>query len=73
VNAARSRVEKQTEKNRHLAVENCELEPKFQEAKERLTAKVIEATELKSEYNQCFEELSEWLKSSVLTLQISNQ
>lgn len=41
-----------------MAVENCELEPKFQEAKERLTRRVIEAAELEHDYKQKFEELS---------------
>ena len=59
---ARDRVENQAQKNRQLALENCELEPKFREAKERLTAKIIEATELENEYKKGFEELSKWLK-----------
>ena len=63
---ATDRVENQVQKNRQLALENCELEPKFQEAKERLTAKVIEATELEREYKQGFEELSKWLNQVFL-------
>ena len=47
------------------------MEPKFREAKEHLTAKVIEATELENEYKKGFEELSKWLKQVFCVLAIS--
>ena len=57
----RQQRESTQEKNRELALENSELEPKFKRYKEQLRQKCIEAEELKEQYEHGFKELSEFL------------
>ena len=57
---SRQRAEKVQDKNRELALENSEEEPRFTEKKEELRLKVTEAQDLRDEYEEQFLELSEF-------------
>ena len=59
VKQARQKSEKIQEKNRELALQNSEEEPKFTQRKEELRLRVTEAQKLKDEYEKEFLELSE--------------
>lgn len=73
IKKTRERVQKLRETNQALAIQNVELEPKFNEAKTELREKAIELNSLKEEYDKKFMELSRfWVTAGILVVQISS-